>query len=463
MAVTNADLGISEGNSFADSTPETTAEKKEAKTVRPVSKMQAAASTAVAPPVEPPMPVASAPAPVVLPPTPTASAPAVPPVTNPATTGDFWKGALTSAIPTVLGGLGLTAGGYLAGRGRGVGGGGGGGTATPVVDEEMRQIKLAQEQAKHESIIARNYREQEAHQSKMSLEAKRAEAILQRTQGKSASPTNSDAQATQMLVKSEEAKVSKAVDAATRAKPVNSTPPPAVGPTAVAPAIQPTVAPPQPQMKYGQINMGAPTATPLPNTVQQPAVAPPVQTPPPAPTTTPPPGPVVEKTPKPTKPVVDTSGLSKEEAGMKKYLISQYGGGTHGEQAYEKAVEILGQRPAFAPGEGGGLSPKENETIKAWRKENIEGPKVNLTHDMKKVMKGAGGLAILASIPGFAEAAQRKDFGKMTDIASDFFVLPFAQSTEAGMPKAQEESLISQRFKEAQKLGSPYRSVPPPR
>jgi hypothetical protein len=208
-------------------------------------------------------------------------------------------------------------------------------------------------------------------------------------------------------------------------------------------------------MKYGQINMGAPTATPLPNTVQQLSVAPPVVPPEPAP--------VVEKPKAPTKPVIDTSGLTKEEASMKKYLISQYGGGTHGEQAYEKSIEILGKRPAFAPGEGGGLSPKENETIKAWRKENIEGPKVNLTYDMKKVMKGAGGLAILASIPGFAEAAQRKDFGKMTDIASDFFVLPFAQSTEAGMPKAQEESSISQKFKEAQKLGSPYRSVPPPR
>jgi hypothetical protein len=458
MAVTNADLGISESNSFADSNPETTTEKKEAKTVRPASRMQSAASTAVAPPVEPPMPVASAPAPVVLPPVPTASAPAVPPVQNPATTKDFWGGAITSALPTILGGLGLTAGGYLAGRGgKGDGGGGGG---LPAVDEEMRQIKLAQEQAKHESIISRNYREQEAHQSKMALEAKRAEAILQKNQGKSASPTSADAQNIQMILKSEEAKVSKAVDATSRAKPVNAAPPPAVAPTAVAPAIQPTVAPPQPQIKYGQINMGTPTATPLPMTVQQPSTAPPVQTPPPAETTTP-----VEKTPKAVTPkaVIDTSGLTKEEAGMKKYLVSQYGGGIHGEQAYEKSIEILGQRPAFAPGEGGGLSPKENETIKAWRKENIEGPKVNLTNDMKKVMKGAGGIAILAAIPGFAEAAQNKDFGKMSDLASDFFVLPFAQSREAGMPKAQEESIIGQKFKEAQKLGSPYRSVPPPR
>ena len=459
MAVTNADLGISEGNSFADSTPETTSEKKEAKTVRSASKIQTAASSGVAPPVDAPTPAASAPTPPVLPSLEPASAAALPNVQNPATTGDFWKGAAASAIPSIIGGLGLAGGGILAGKGMARGGGD---AVAPTVDEEMRQIKLEQERAKHEALIAENYRKQEAHDSRMALDAKRAEAILQKSQGKSVAPTSADAQNTQMLVKSEEAKISKAVDSATRAKPVNAAPPPAIAPTAVAPAIQPTVAPPQPQMKYGQINMGAPTTTPLPNTVQQPVVAPPTQATPPAPATTPPPAPV-EKTPKPTKPVVDTTGLSKEEAGMKRYLISQYGGGTHGEQAYEKAVEILGQRPAFAPGEGGGLSPKENEIIKAWRKENIEGPKVNLTNDMKKVMKGAGGIAILAAIPGFAEAAQRKDFGKMSDIASDFFVLPFAQSTEAGMPKKQEESIISQKYKESQKLGSPFRSVPPPR
>ena len=236
--ISSSDLGLAgDNNPFADSTPETPAAKKEAKTVRPASRMQSAASTAVAPPVEPPIPVASAPAPVVLPPVPTASAPAVPPVQNPATTGDFWKGALTSAIPTVLGGLGLTAGGYLAGRGGKGDGGGGGGGGAPAIDEEMRQIKLAQEQAKHESIIARNYREQEAHQSKMALEAKRAEAILQKNQGKSASPTSSDAQATQMLIKSEEAKVSKAVAEASKPKPVASAaPPPAMAQAPVAPA-----------------------------------------------------------------------------------------------------------------------------------------------------------------------------------------------------------------------------------
>ena len=177
--------------------------------------------------------------------------------------------------------------------------------------------------------------------------------------------------------------------------------------------------------------------------------------------------PVKPTTAKPSTPIVpptSTEGLTKGEQGMKNYLVkSQYGGGTHGEKAYEKTVEILGKRPSYAPGEGGGLSKEETNIIKDWRKENIEGPKVNLTKDMKRVLKGGGGIALLAAIPGFAEAAQQKNYGKMTDIASDFLVLPFAQSREAGMPKAQEESIIAQKFKEAQKLGSPYRAVPPPR
>lgn len=166
---------------------------------------------------------------------------------------------------------------------------------------------------------------------------------------------------------------------------------------------------------------------------------------------------------------IDTSGLTKEQASMKKYLVSFYGGGEVGEKAYNQVKNILGETPAYLPGEGGGLSKEATETIKAWRKENIAGPKVNLTKDMKNIMKGAGGVAALAAIPGFAQAAQRKDFGAMTDIVTDFAVLPFAQSREAGAPTIPDSS-----FAEAAKLGSPYyntewskkqrsKAVPPPR
>jgi len=282
--ISSSELGLAgDNNPFADSTPESTSDKKEAKTVKPASRMQSAASTAVAPPVESPVPVASAPAPVVLPPVPTASAPPVPPVQNPATTKDFWGGAIASSIPTILGGLGLTAGGYALGRGGK--GDGGGGTATPTVDEEMRQIKLEQEKAKHEALIAENYRKQEAHDSRMALEAKRAEAILQKSQGKSASPTSADAQNTQMILKSEEAKVSKAVDAISRAKPVNAAPPPAVAPAPVAPEPVAPVGRSMPAHVWPEGN--APVSTPptaTPATLEPTPKVSPTEVTPPAPT-----------------------------------------------------------------------------------------------------------------------------------------------------------------------------------
>lgn len=136
--------------------------------------------------------------------------------------------------------------------------------------------------------------------------------------------------------------------------------------------------------------------------------------------------------------------LTKEQKGMKNHLVSMYGGGAEGEAAYGKVKEILGSTPEFPKGQGGGLSPEQTKIIKDWRKANIEGPKVNLTYDMKKALKGGAGLSVLAAIPGFAEAAQKKDFGKMTDIATDFLVLPFAQSRELG--EGEEQALAKARY-----------------
>jgi len=166
--------------------------------------------------------------------------------------------------------------------------------------------------------------------------------------------------------------------------------------------------------------------------------------------------------PKSTPKVVDTEkgvapSLTKEQKGMKSYLVSYYGGGAEGEAAYKKVSDILGETPAYEKGKGGGLSKEANQVIKDWRKANIEGPKVNLTHDMKKTMKGAGGLALLAAIPGFAEAAQKKDIGKMSDIASDFFVLPFAQSR--GLNESEDQELAKRRYEGAVGGG---RGIAPP-
>ena len=199
-------------------------------------------------------------------------------------------------------------------------------------------------------------------------------------------------------------------------------------------------------------------AAPVAPTVEAPAV---VAT---APVTTAPevaPVKPVEKPASKAKKPVDPSesGLTKQEIGMKRYLESFYGGGEVGAKTYGQVGEILGYRPAYDPGKGGGLKPAENEIIKGYRKENIEGPKVNLDKEMKRALKGGAGVAALMAIPGFANAAQNKDYAKMVELASDFVVPPFAGSTELGVSTLGEKQLKA--FENAQKLGSPYRAVPP--
>lgn len=180
----------------------------------------------------------------------------------------------------------------------------------------------------------------------------------------------------------------------------------------------------------------------------------------PAPTSTAPVTPTEKPASKAKKPIDPSeAGLTKEQIGMKRYLESFYGGGEVGAKTYGQVNEILGYRPAYEPGKGGGLKPEENATIKVYRKENIEGPKVNLDKEMKRAMKSKVGLAALMAIPGFADAAQKKDYGRMADLASDFVVPPFAGSTELGISTLGDKQLKA--FENAQKLGSPYRSVLP--
>lgn len=298
----------------------------------------------------------------------------------------------------------------------------------PVQPKPMTEIeRLRAEKLQFDLEAARNKeaRAQEAHATRMANEAKRAEAATQKRQGQPKS--NISAKDSAIIADNNEVKARAALVAAGQPKPPTASP---VGGTS---------------LPVGGVS-GLPQGTPPAAPVVPPAAAPVVATP-------------VANAPA----VPPTTSLTKEQKGMKNYLVSQYGGGPEGEAAYKKTIDILGEVPAYEKGQGGGLSKEANNTIKEWRKANIEGPKVNLTHDMKKVMKGAGGAGILMALPGFAEAAQRKDMGKMSDIFTDFFVLPFAQSREAGMSKREEESIIANKFKEASKLGSPYRSVPPPR
>jgi hypothetical protein len=125
-------------------------EDKIAKSPSAPAKIKVAAETAVAPAVE----AASATAPVAvappLPALPAASAGAPPAIENPAQSLDFWSSALKGVgIPAAVG-LGAGALGNAIFKNRQ--GDGQGVQATPAVDEELRQLRLAQEQAKLDLI-----------------------------------------------------------------------------------------------------------------------------------------------------------------------------------------------------------------------------------------------------------------------------------------------------------------------
>ena len=165
--------------------------------------------------------------------------------------------------------------------------------------------------------------------------------------------------------------------------------------------------------------------------------------------------PAEKPAPKAKKPIDPSEvGLTKQEIGMKRYLESFYGGGEVGAKTYGQVGEILGYRPAFEPGKGGGLKPEENLVIKDYRKENIAGPKVNLDKEMKRALKGGAGAAALMAIPGFATAAQNKDYGRMVDLATDFVIPPFAGSSELGVSTLGQQQ--TQNVQSSALLGSPY-------
>lgn len=99
--------------------------------------------------------------------------------------------------------------------------------------------------------------------------------------------------------------------------------------------------------------------------------------------------------------------------------------------------------------------------------ENVKGITKEISKSKLVKVAGVGGALIalsdLANAQTSTEAALRG-----VDIATDYLPLvgqvkQAFSPLEAGMPKKQEEDIIAKKFKEAQKLGSPYRSVPPPK
>ncbi len=153
-------------------------------------------------------------------------------------------------------------------------------------------------------------------------------------------------------------------------------------------------------------------------------------------------------------------GMTKEEAGMRGHLLGMYGGkeSPYAQQAYEQVKEILGYTPAYPPdGKGGSLTQEEKGKILDWRKGNIEGPKPNLTYEMKKTLKGgsAAAIAALALTPAFVNASESQKRQMIGEALLPFGMTP----SEAGAPVLPPSVLAAQKrqMEEMQKLGSPYR------
>jgi hypothetical protein len=304
----------------------------------------------------------------------------------------------------------------------------------PAEPSELDKARLQREQ--HNMEIARQRALRETAATDLALA--KAEAQKAKLAAQQAAPTFKDPTAQRLF------EISQAQQAA-------KTQPPMMG----QPGFQPSapVAPPSVQ------SLDQAFAT---------SVAPPVvQTAPAA--SVPPPETETKKTGgRPPKQAIapDEEKLTKGQQAMKKHLVSLYGNGPEALSAYNQVRDILGYTPEFPPGKGGSLQPEEKEKILQYRKENIAGPKINLTHEMKKAMKAGGGAAALMAIPGFANASTFKE--AMGNIGEALLPIGMTASQLAPgtlyTPEEQREFARQTELRkqaERQKLGSPYRSVPP--
>jgi len=225
------------------------------------------------------------------------------------------------------------------------------------------------------------------------------------------------------------------------------------------PGFQPSAPVAPPSVQALDQSFAASVAPPAVQTAPAAPVAPPAQ---PEPTET-------KKTGgRPPKQAIapDEEKLTKGQQAMKKHLVSLYGNGPEALSAYNQVKDILGYTPEYPPGKGGSLQPEEKEKILQYRKENIAGPKINLTHEMKKTMKAGGGAAALMAIPGFANASSLKEV--MGNIGEALIPMGMTASQLSPgtlyTPEEQREFARQTELRkqaERQKLGSPYRSVPP--
>jgi hypothetical protein len=151
----------------------------------------------------------------------------------------------------------------------------------------------------------------------------------------------------------------------------------------------------------------------------------------------------------------DLDVLTKKEQGMKNWLLNQYGGKNEpmAHEAYSQVKNILGYTPAYPEGsKGGSLAPEEKGKILDWRKQELPGPKVNLTHDMKKALKIGGPVAAaLIATTEFANAKTAEEKANAGANLLGAILPPGADIRDVGAP-----TLNNQQISNAALLGSPY-------
>jgi len=307
---------------------------------------------------------------------------------------------------------------------------------------QREQLKLEQERIKHENFVRQNTLSE-------------AEQAFGR---KAKDPTELRLMQTALQQQSGKAPVAPAQAA----------------PAPVAPTVAPQPAPIDLKNPTTQPTWGAPVSNPALENRPNPFIAPEAQAvvPPVQPANVVSTGPTpeaaaapIEKaeevkavtTPKKVKAPIspEDAKLSKQELGMKKHLLGMYGEKENplaAAKAYETVKEILGYTPAYPVGEGGSLNPEEKGKVLGYRKENIAGPKVNITHDMKKILKKGGpAVAVLAASTEFANAKTAEQKATAGTNLLGAILPPGADILEAGAPTIGQQSIL-----DAYKFGSPY-------
>ena len=359
-----------------------------------------------------------------------------------------------------------------------------------AIAAEQRRKDAADARAA-EAHAAEQRRRDEIHELN---KAKAAETKIQQSQGKASSQTSTAEQVLQAKALSEKNARDKAITAelkTSNAKPLGA-PAPAVTPAAVTPPATPTVTPPA-------------TATPsvTPTTAPAPEVAPAATTPattPPAATTPATPETVGKKPPK-WPGGAEGSAVQQLFGGTKKTLepkhlaalelFKDYVGGPLTMPASGGSIHQIDKANSFVEKYSGAPLPRtEDGKLARLPESQIKDIHAGINNELTDAVKngklgtlskGALAAITLLGLTGAVNAAQKGDFGPLREAGFDIGGpvaagklglgllskaggLGFSALTYAGNAgEANEKAQVAKRFAESQKLGSPYRSVPPPR